>query len=184
MNHIDNTVVDSLCSLLRRNRGFTGCISSASTPPVYESLANISTVCQGPVTVTGLNKPCEWIIQRGPEWMIEQEERIITSFPGYQLFRLHYDPASPPECLSRGVGSLTLQRWSDAEEGQLPSKEKAEWSLFFSGAITSLSGWLNAPLWFTSVQEMIFVWSFVCFGLRLKDSSFLIQSFIFLLWAH
>lgn len=116
----------TLCSLLRRNRGFTGCISSASTPRVYESLANISTVCQGPVTVTGLNKPCEWIIQRGPEWMIEQEERIITSFPGYQLFRLHYDPASPPECLSRGVGSLTLQRWSDVEEGQLPSKEKAE----------------------------------------------------------
>lgn len=58
--------------------------------------------------------------------MIEQEERIITSLPRYQLFRLHYDPASPPDCLSRGVGSLTLQRWSDVAEGQPPSKEKAE----------------------------------------------------------
>lgn len=58
--------------------------------------------------------------------MIEQEERIITSFPGYQLFRLHYDPASPPDCLSRGVGSLTVQRRSDVEEGHLPSEEKAE----------------------------------------------------------
>lgn len=58
--------------------------------------------------------------------MIEQGERIITSFPGYQLFRLHYDPASRPDRLSHGVGSLALPRWSDVEEGQLPFKDNAE----------------------------------------------------------
>lgn len=52
-------------SLLRQNREFTGRISSTSKPRVYESQANISTVCQGPFTVTDLTNYVNELFSEG-----------------------------------------------------------------------------------------------------------------------